>query len=337
MTSNRRAQSSAIQIKTYSRPNCPACGNVGKQIYRDLRDACFGAPGEWCFTKCEADDCRALWLNPAPVPEDLLYAYRNYHTHGETTDRIEGLLKRVYRNLVHAALWATGVLSERKRAERMFIDELPPGALLDVGCGRGEFLARMARHGWEVTGVDFDPEAVEVARNANGVDVHVGGLEVLDSTRRRFDAITSNHSLEHVYDPLEFLNACRRLLKPGGRLVIRTPNAESHGHRRYRSAWRGLEPPRHLCIPTMPAMRRLADQAGLSIIECSTSPAMAEGILLSSHFIENYGGMDAIPEGVRGLLNKMLGPVLAIQAQVQWRLNSASGEELCVVLCRNER
>jgi hypothetical protein len=63
---------------------------------------------------------------------------------------------------------------------------------------------------------------------------------------------------------------------------------------------------------------------------------MAEGILLASHFIENFGALDAIPGGIRGLLIKMLGPVLAIQAQVQWRLNGASGEELCVVLCRNK-
>ena len=336
MTPNRDVREFSERIRTFERPNCPACGRVGKELYSTLIDACFDAPGEWCYSKCEAGDCGALWLNPAPVAEDLLYAYRNYHTHGGSREHTEGLIKNIYSQFVRTLFFITGVQSERKRGEWMSLDALPPGSLLDVGCGRGEFLARMASFGWKATGVDFDPEAADEARRANGVDVRIGGIECIDPTTCEFDAITSNHSIEHVHDPLEFLKACRRLLSAGGRLVIRTPNADSFGHQRYQSAWRGLEPPRHLCILTIPAIRTLAKRAGLTVIECSTSPAMAEGILLASRFIKKYGRVDSAPKGVRGVLSKLVGPVLAIYAHLEWRRNDSTGEELYVVLGRDE-
>ncbi len=318
------------------RPKCPVCGGPGQIAYRGLIDACFSAPGEWGFSKCWEDDCGVLWLSPAPAPEELSRAYREYHTHGKSEERRSSAVRRVYDLCVDALFYVTGVLSERQRVECMFLENREPGSLLDVGCGRGDFLAHMTQRGWSAIGVDFDSEAAEVARNANGVYVRVGGIECLDPETDAFDAITANHSIEHVVDPLEFLRCCRRLLKPGGRLVIRTPNADSFGHGRYRNAWRGLEPPRHLCVLTTRAIRRLASQSGLRVIECSTSPAMAEGILLASHFIRKFGHMNAVPGGVRGTVNKMLGPVLAVRAQLAWKTNNASGEEVCAVLCRSD-
>ena len=58
-----------------------------------------------------------------------------------------------------------------------------------------------------------------------------------------FDAVTMSHVIEHVPDPVAFLDKCRRVLRPGGRLVLSTPNVRSLGHKRFRQSWRGLEPP----------------------------------------------------------------------------------------------
>lgn len=334
--SNDESANHSRCLRTTSRPTCPVCGMRGEDVYRGLRDSSFDAPGEWNIAKCGAEDCGTFWLNPEPVAEDLLYAYRNYHTHGDTKERSGGALKRLYIWFVQVILWATGILFERNRVDELLLKIRSPGSLLDVGCGRGDFLSRMARHGWEATGVDFDPKAAEEARRSNGLEVHVGGIECLDPKAFKFDAISSNHSIEHVHDPVRFVANCRQLLKPGGYLVIRTPNADSYGHRRYRGAWRGLEPPRHLCILTKKSVYKLADRTGFRVVECSTSHSMAEGILLASYIIEKFGHVNSVPGGVRGVLIKMCGPVLAIRERFRWSLDKACGEELCAVLCRIE-
>jgi hypothetical protein len=75
-----------------------------------------------------------------------------------------------------------------------------------------------------------------------------------------------HHSLEHVPNPADSLRHMRRLLSPEGWGLVRMPVAGSYGWRTYRENWLGLEPPRHLVIPSLEGMRILAEQADLSIV-----------------------------------------------------------------------
>jgi SAM-dependent methyltransferase len=137
--------------------------------------------------------------------------------------------------------------------------------LLDVGCGDGEFLARMRQFGWDVQGVEPDPAAIQSAREAHNVPVVHGTLEALRDVSAAFDAVTLLHVIEHVPDPRETLRAAWRLLRPGGRLLVVTPNARSLGTRVFGSAWVGWDPPRHLHVFTSAALHRLLTAAGFSM------------------------------------------------------------------------
>jgi 2-polyprenyl-3-methyl-5-hydroxy-6-metoxy-1,4-benzoquinol methylase len=99
----------------------------------------------------------------------------------------------------------------------------PHGRLLEVGCGSGMILKSMQKLGWQVEGVDFDPAAVEAARK-RGLDVHLGTLSEQEFRANSFDAIIMGHCIEHVPDPINLLRECYRILEPGGRLVVITPN-----------------------------------------------------------------------------------------------------------------
>ena len=145
------------------------------------------------------------------------------------------------------------------------------GRVLDVGCGNGEFLVRMKAYGWDVAGVDFDSAAVESAKRI-GMDVRLGTLEQVDFRPDSFDAITLNHVIEHLHDPVETLRQCRRVLKPGGTVWINTPNVQSWGSERYGANWRGLEPPRHLTIFTPGALRLACERAGFEVTATHGSP-----------------------------------------------------------------
>jgi SAM-dependent methyltransferase len=99
----------------------------------------------------------------------------------------------------------------------------PPGRLLDVGTGVGRMLTLAREAGWQATGVDIDPAVVAYAR-ARGLDVRCGALPTLGLPAASFDLVTLWNVLDFVADPLALLAECRRVLAPGGRLFVRTPN-----------------------------------------------------------------------------------------------------------------
>ncbi len=103
-------------------------------------------------------------------------------------------------------------------------------AALDVGCGGGLLSEALAKSGAHVTAIDLAPNLLKVAR-LHGLEsgIKVGyrqvAVEVLaDELPVGFDVITCMEMLEHVPDPGAIVEACARLLKPGGRLFLSTLN-----------------------------------------------------------------------------------------------------------------
>lgn len=103
---------------------------------------------------------------------------------------------------------------------------MPPGRVLDVGCGDGGFLSRARDAGWEGVGFDYESRMVALAR-ARGVEVHAQDFAAFCRSRApgEFDAITLFDVLEHTPEPAELLGLLRPLLKKAGALVITLPNS----------------------------------------------------------------------------------------------------------------
>jgi 2-polyprenyl-3-methyl-5-hydroxy-6-metoxy-1,4-benzoquinol methylase len=315
-------------------PACYLCGTPGISLYKDLTDDLFAAPGTWSVKRCPADNCGLLWLDPMPLAADLGLAYQQYYTHGESNRRTLYRFGRfIFGALTDAFLSTAGIPRERRRARLMFLDADPPGSLLDVGCGDGAFIAAMAKRGWQVAGIDFDPAAVAAAHDAHGLDVRVATVESILATGARFDVVTASHVLEHVPDPCEFLDQCRRLLRPGGRVVLKTPNAGSFGAHRYGRAWRGLEPPRHLHIFNLASLASCVRRAGFTRGRYFTTSVGAEGILVASRFLEQKHAFRQHELSLLEMLHsRLIRPLVAMQAKLVWLSNRDSGEEICAVL-----
>src|SRR5207237_8067181 len=120
---------------------------------------------------------------------------------------------------------------------------------LEFGCGGVQFMSRRAEAGWNVGGIEPDPKAVQALRARKGFDVRAS-LADFGEGAEAFDVVTMSHVIEHVTDPIGTLRSLRRILRPGGLLLITTPNAASLGSRVFGKYWRGLEPPRHLNVFT---------------------------------------------------------------------------------------
>ncbi|MBI3963193.1 MAG: methyltransferase domain-containing protein [Deinococcus sp.] len=285
------SQISDNEIRTRPCPDCYLCGTQGEPLYQGLQDHFFSVPGEWNLKKCPNPECGLLWLDPMPIEEDIGKAYQTYYTHQEGSPNGEKgslgkFLKLNLRRAYNILLRATPIYHERKQLSLMYLEKTPPGRLLEVGCGSGLRLAQMRALGWKVEGQEVDPKAAAQARSTLNLPVHLGALEDAEFAVDSFDAITMNHVIEHVYDPVALLAKCRRVLKPSGRLVATTPNAESYGHKHFESCWWGLDPPRHLHLFSESTLRTCAERAGFRTVETWTTSANAESIYLGSLHVQ---------------------------------------------------
>jgi 2-polyprenyl-3-methyl-5-hydroxy-6-metoxy-1,4-benzoquinol methylase len=231
-----------------------------------------------------------------PLKEDIGKAYLNYYTHAPETGEasIRSQFRRRFELVYIRSRFGypspscnilarfLGFLLYHREGGSTFVKWRPGGRLLDVGCGAGGYLQSMRSLGWEVEGVEFDSVAVEAARVA-GLNVRCGSLEEQAYPSSSFDVIMMQHVIEHVPDPVATLAECARILRPGGEVVLFTPNSASLTHRVFKECWRGLEPPRHLHIFSASSARRALKMAGfeeVAIRPQAASSAISESILL---------------------------------------------------------
>jgi 2-polyprenyl-3-methyl-5-hydroxy-6-metoxy-1,4-benzoquinol methylase len=172
----------------------------------------------------------------------------------------------------------------------MHLESLKPGRLLEIGCGNGSSLAQAAQVGWTAVGIDFDQAAVARANEHRGVIAHMGELRQCAFADASFDAIVMNNVIEHVWNPIETMKECRRILKRSGRIIIVTPNINSTGHRIFGQHWRGLEPARHLFIYNVRSLKRLAQLSGFERPLVFTSSGGAGGIQMLQSSQKSAGG-----------------------------------------------
>jgi 2-polyprenyl-3-methyl-5-hydroxy-6-metoxy-1,4-benzoquinol methylase len=317
-------------LKTVARPHCKFCGGAGEVLFEELRDRHLSAPGTWQLKRCRNPSCGLIWLDPEASAEDVDALYRDYYTHG-VPDRRVGFVRSALRCAYGWALNATPIGRQRKRFERLFVDDLPPGELLELGCGAGERLPVFAGLGWRVTGQEIDAAAAAQARRTSGAEIHVGPVEELAARGRRFDAIVMNHVIEHALDPVGLLRSCLALLRPGGTLICVTPNAASWGCREFGANWIGLDPPRHVTMFAPSTLRAAARMAGHPQPEVSTSCANAQAFALGSFEMASRGRYDMRSRA--SWRSQLLSVLAQLRALNEFRRNPESGDEL-ILRCR---
>lgn len=102
--------------------------------------------------------------------------------------------------------------------------------VLDVGCGNAYGTALMAKHASEILGLDYDNETVEsnkaTYKDIKNLSFRQAAIPPIPFDDSSFDVITAFQFIEHIEKRNEFLKECLRVLKPGGSLLVTTPNAK---------------------------------------------------------------------------------------------------------------
>jgi 2-polyprenyl-3-methyl-5-hydroxy-6-metoxy-1,4-benzoquinol methylase len=247
---------------------CSFCLGRITERYRNCSDRVGTAPGVYSFFRCAL--CGSLHIKPRPSAETLTLAYgHGYFTHDSApphTPSPSAFLRSVKR-----ALFRPGYDVRFLQGES--------GKLLDVGCGNGNFLRHAQARGWRAVGVEPDLEAAKIAES-HGCSVFRTAIEDF-SPGTAYDAVTIWHVLEHLDDARSLLSRLAAALAPDGMIVIATPNPESLVSRIFRSYWYGLDPPRHLHIPTRRGLRIMLKDLGMEAT-LFTTPQLSHGYLRES-------------------------------------------------------
>jgi 2-polyprenyl-3-methyl-5-hydroxy-6-metoxy-1,4-benzoquinol methylase len=330
------------------------CQTEGIPGYASLCDRISTAEGEWSFKRCRNPECGLWWLDPMPHPEDIGKAYVDYFIHDDVSPRNKnGNVRRFFRiakdaylhqrfgyayertALANAAGRILALLPSRSNyvdASVMYLPSSSRGRLLDIGCGSGGTLGVMRDLGWDAEGIDFDPVNVENARS-KFLKVRLGTLREQEYDNDSFDAIVMCHVIEHVHDPLDLVRECQRVLKPGGRLVVLTPNVDSWGHRQFQRAWLFLDPPRHLYLFNEATLKSLGAKANLETVVARTSGRTSGRMVIGSREIAR-SGRHYIRKPLSGF-QRFVSELVELVEESYRRLDGSVGEELVFIASKH--
>ncbi len=239
----------------FVRDPCPACGHEQAQILLEGSDRLYGTTDR-VFQVVECQACQLIRMYPWPTPAELRHYYPDDYWFVPEQDAVSNL-EETYRRFV----LRDHVNFVRKALERADVD----GPVLDVGCGGGLFLKMLSEKGRAVVGLDFALGAADAAWNRNGVAAVCGSLTQTPFAPESFSAVTMFHVIEHLFDPVSYLEAAHRLIKPGGRLVVQVPNASCWQFLLLGENWNGVDIPRHLINYRAHDLEILLDRCGFEV------------------------------------------------------------------------
>ena len=247
------------ELQQLTQVPCPLCRSSDSRHLFWTRDYVFQV-SDLRFGVRRCNVCGAGFASPRPLEQDIGHYYpKAFYWAWEGAEREldwSEIIKSREAQLQEKATW---------------LQDLPPGRLLDIGAQKGEFLWFMAQRGWTAEGVEMDSKVP----NPGALPIRYGDFLAMDFPKQSFDVVTLWAVLEHVYDPLLFIEKATRLLKPGGRLIVLVTNMNSIQSRYYQAD----DYPRHLTLFTKASIRKMCRSQGLDLERVATDQKIFGGSL----------------------------------------------------------
>ena len=169
------------------------------------------------------------------------------------------------------------------RAESLLNPGRDTTRLLDVGCSIGCTLKAAEKMGWQATGVDVSSDAVEICKQQNLDAVKTNSL-ALPFDDETFDIVVSWHVVEHVESVEETLAEWQRVLKPGGLMVLETPDSSSPKVKRRGASYRRFWAAEHTYTFAPDHLAKFMERAGMKILPTPfVGNAIQHGLSIASY------------------------------------------------------
>ncbi len=247
--------------------HCRICGGES-DLSVLATERMFGLGGEFWYDQCGRCGCVQLRDVPADLGRYYGPGYYSFDEPGQAS-RPRLAYRRIRDALLFGrARWlgflAAPVLPPRVASPRRWFRRTgvtSRSRVLDVGCGIGLLLRRLADEGYD-RAMGVDPFIREDVEYGGRLLVRRAPLEDVEGT---YDLVMFHHSLEHIAEQRETMAKASALLRPGGYCLVRIPIAGSWAWEEYRDRWVQLDAPRHLFLHTVTSIRILAESAGLRL------------------------------------------------------------------------
>jgi SAM-dependent methyltransferase len=238
-------------------PCCLACGETVCRFFLHGEDDLTGRPGRFTYVTC--DRCGLVYQRPRLTLEAIRPYYASEYIAHQPHTRW-GLLAPLF-SAAMASLDRT-----KLRIVRRHVTLDRRSTVIDVGCGAGSFLQMVrTQTGASVTGVDL----IDLADRPAFRDAafHQGLFYELPLPAASADLVTMWHFLEHDYEPRRSLAQARRVLKPGGHLIIEVPRLDSLSFRLFGRRWPGIQAPQHTALFDRPRLLDIVRREGFQVVE----------------------------------------------------------------------
>ncbi len=211
--------------------SCPLCRNTAYKI----------AFKQDIYTGKQCLNCRLVYISPVFSGLEEIY-----------TDDVSSSPSTYYKLSEESDL-----ITFDKRLD-LIEQYVNKGRLMDIGCSVGNFLTAAGKRGWNTAGIEPNPHSAEACRRKN-LAVENGFLseELALKYSRHFDAIYLGDVIEHTENPVHVISLASRMLKPGGILMIVTPDFNSFIARRFQ-----IKPREHILYFNESSLKYAANLAG---------------------------------------------------------------------------
>lgn len=246
-------------------PACPLCDSDRREFPFRLREP---------YTVARCIECGLHYLYPRLIESAMQEVYResSYYEGGTcgyadtSYTAQEFALRATFKRLLH----------------NLAKQGLTGGDLLEIGCGYG-YLLDEARSFFESrVGTDFSPQGATIAR-ATGAEVFVGGIEQVP-LEAKFDCVIGTQLIEHVYEPLSFVKQLTSHTKPGGHIILATPDIGGVLRKVMGQRWPSFKIPEHVVYFDYQTLSSLMLRADLSDVRRLSYPHAFPSSLIAAKF-----------------------------------------------------
>jgi len=222
---------------------CLVCESKNlKEVYKNLHDKTHFKEGKFSLMRCE--NCRLEFVNPLLNEKQLGKYYPDNYYSFVNEDKLVLSYNKLSAYFYSGKLGSLFLYPFKPFLASFFTSKKDKGKrILEIGCGNGLMLEIYQKYGLETAGLEpYGPKLTEKEKKL-GIK-----RELIEKAKfkEKFDYVVLREVLEHIPNPKEVLDRCRKWLKENGKLIIEVPNTASLWKRKFKRNWFGYDVPRHV-------------------------------------------------------------------------------------------